>query len=87
MLLGQNVNDYYGKIDDSMEGNLALLIQTISQIPGIERIRFTTSHPQAFDDTLIDAYEACNTKLCNHALTCSGEVTEFLKTWARLHRW
>ena len=66
VLLGQNVNDYYGKIDDSTEGNLALLIQTISQIPGIERIRFTTSHPQAFDDTLIDAYEATNTKLCNH---------------------
>ena len=66
VLLGQNVNDYYGKIDETMDGNLALLIQTISQIPGIERIRFTTSHPQAFDETLIDAYDARNSKLCNH---------------------
>ena len=66
VLLGQNVNDYYGKIDDTMDGNLALLIQTISQIPGVERIRFTTSHPQAFDQTLIEAYDPKQTKLCNH---------------------
>ena len=66
ILLGQNVNDYYGDIDDSTKANLALLIQAISQIEGIERIRFTTSHPQAFDDTLIEAYDPSQTKLCNH---------------------
>lgn len=67
ILLGQNVNDYYGKIDEESTGNLALLIQAISQIPNIERIRFTTSHPQAFDDTLIEAYDPDNvSKLCNH---------------------
>ena len=66
ILLGQNVNDYFGKINESTEANLALLIDAISQLPGIERIRFTTSHPQAFDETLIDAYDPSQTKLCNH---------------------
>lgn len=66
ILLGQNVNDYYGKIDDDSQGNLALLIQVISQIPGLERIRFTTSHPQAFDETLIGAYADPKSKLCQH---------------------
>lgn len=65
-LLGQNVNDYYGKLHDDTEANLSLLISAISQLKGIERIRFTTSHPQAFDDTLIDAYDPTQTKLCNH---------------------
>lgn len=66
ILLGQNVNDYYGMIDKDIKGNLALLINTISKIPGIERIRFTTSHPQAFDETLIEAYSPDQEKLCNH---------------------
>ena len=64
-LLGQNVNDYYGEMKNGEEGNLALLIYALSQIPELARIRFTTSHPAAFDDTLIDAY-AGDTKLCNH---------------------
>jgi tRNA-2-methylthio-N6-dimethylallyladenosine synthase len=66
ILLGQNVNDYYGKLHDDTEANLALLITAISQLNGIERIRFTTSHPQAFDETLIEAYDPTQTKLCNH---------------------
>ncbi|HAV93269.1 MAG TPA: tRNA (N6-isopentenyl adenosine(37)-C2)-methylthiotransferase MiaB, partial [Proteobacteria bacterium] len=66
ILLGQNVNDYFGRIDDTTEANLALLIEAISQLSGIERIRFTTSHPQAFDETLIEAYDPSQTKLCNH---------------------
>ncbi|MEC8882156.1 MAG: tRNA (N6-isopentenyl adenosine(37)-C2)-methylthiotransferase MiaB [Pseudomonadota bacterium] len=67
ILLGQNVNDYYGEIDSENKGNLALLIQAISHIENIERIRFTTSHPQAFDETLIEAYDPENkSKLCNH---------------------
>ena len=56
-LLGQNVNAYRGPISDSDEvADLALLIRTIAEIDGIERIRFTTSHPLEFSDSLIDAY-------------------------------
>ncbi len=56
-LLGQNVNAYRGPMDD--QGNvadLALLIRTIAEIDGVDRIRFTTSHPLEFSDALIEAY-------------------------------
>jgi tRNA-2-methylthio-N6-dimethylallyladenosine synthase len=64
-LLGQNVNDYYGRMDDGNHADLALLIQYIAAIDEIGRIRFTTSHPVAFSDNLIDAY-ASVPKLANH---------------------
>jgi len=54
--LGQNVNDYYGKMHEGGYADLALLIHYTSALEGIDRIRFTTSHPQAFSDNLIDAY-------------------------------
>ncbi len=65
ILLGQNVNAYLGKLPDGDRANLSLLIQGISKLDNIERIRFTTSHPAAFDATLIEAY-ALESKLCNH---------------------
>lgn len=65
ILLGQNVNAYLGKLPNEELANLSLLIQGISKIDNIERIRFTTSHPAAFDQTLIEAY-ALESKLCNH---------------------
>src|SRR5580765_649461 len=56
-LLGQNVNAYRGPISDSEEvADLALLIRTIAEIDGVDRIRFTTSHPLEFSDALIEAY-------------------------------
>lgn len=55
-LLGQNVNDYQGKMSDGEIADLALLLQYISAIDGIDRLRFTTSHPLAFSDNLVDAY-------------------------------
>ncbi len=56
-LLGQNVNAYRGPITDSEEvADLALLIRTIAEIDGVERIRFTTSHPLEFSDSLIEVY-------------------------------
>lgn len=55
-LLGQNVNDYRGKMDSGETADLALLIQYLSAIDGLGRIRFTTSHPLAFSDNLISAY-------------------------------
>ncbi len=53
--LGQNVNAYRGEFEDGT-ADLAELIYYTSKINGVERIRFTTSHPVEFSDTLIDAY-------------------------------
>ena len=55
-LLGQNVNSYKGLMDDGEVADLALLISIIAQIEGIDRIRFTTSHPVEFSDRLIETY-------------------------------
>ena len=54
-LLGQNVNSYLGEIDGD-QADLAELIYYIAEVPGVERIRFTTSHPMDFSDNLIQAY-------------------------------
>jgi tRNA-2-methylthio-N6-dimethylallyladenosine synthase len=55
-LLGQNVNAYRGPMGDGEVADLGLLIRTIAQIEGIGRIRFTTSHPLEFSDSLVEAY-------------------------------
>ena len=55
-LLGQNVNAYRGEMDDGDTADLALLIHYVAAIGGIDRIRYTTSHPIEFSDNLIDAY-------------------------------
>jgi tRNA-2-methylthio-N6-dimethylallyladenosine synthase len=66
VLLGQNVNAYIGKMGSSNElADFALLIEYIAEIPGVERIRFTTSHPKEFTQRLIDVY-AKVPKLVNH---------------------
>lgn len=64
-LLGQNVNAYQGVMDDGDSADLALLIHYIAAIDDIKRIRFTTSHPVEFSQSLIDAY-ATVPKLVNH---------------------
>lgn len=55
-LLGQNVNDYQGEMPDGAICDLALLIEYVAKVDGIDRIRFTTSHPIAFSDRLIEVY-------------------------------
>jgi len=55
-LLGQNVNAYRGAMHDGSEVDLAELITYIAAIEGIDRIRFTTSHPMEFSDSLIEVY-------------------------------
>jgi tRNA-2-methylthio-N6-dimethylallyladenosine synthase len=55
-LLGQNVNAYAGPAKDGTPSDLATLIHFIAGIEGVERIRFTTSHPLDFNDSLIEAY-------------------------------
>ena len=65
-LLGQNVNAYRGPMGDSGEiADFALLLEYVAEIPGIERIRYTTSHPNEFTPRLIEAY-ARIPKLVNH---------------------
>jgi tRNA-2-methylthio-N6-dimethylallyladenosine synthase len=54
-LLGQNVNSYLGDIDGD-QADLAELIYYVADVPGVERIRFTTSHPMDFSDNLVQAY-------------------------------
>ena len=55
-MLGQNVNAYRGSTFDNKDVDLALLINYIASIEGIDRIRFTTSHPTEFNDNLINVY-------------------------------
>ncbi len=55
-LLGQNVNAYRGPMHDGSIADLATLIYYVDAVPGIGRIRFTTSHPVEFTDSLIEAY-------------------------------
>lgn len=56
-LLGQNVNAYRGRMGESGEiADFALLLEYVAEIPGIARIRYTTSHPNEFGQRLIDAY-------------------------------
>lgn len=64
-LLGQNVNDYRGQMSQGDTADLALLIHYVAAIDGIDRIRFTTSHPLAFTDNLINAYAEVP-ELANH---------------------
>ena len=65
-LLGQNVNAYRGAMGDTSEiADFALLLEYVAEIPGIERIRYTTSHPNEFTPRLIEAY-AKIPKLVNH---------------------
>ena len=64
-LLGQNVNAYAGPMADGALVDLATLIHHVAAVPGIELIRFTTSHPLEFNDSLVEAY-ASVPKLANH---------------------
>jgi len=65
-LLGQNVNGFRGKMGGTAEiADFALLLDYVAEIPGIERIRYTTSHPNEFSQRLIDAYGK-TAKLVNH---------------------
>jgi len=61
-LLGQNVNSYQ---DPSGKNTFAELLSTVGEVPGIRRVRFTTSHPRDFTRDIVDAIDAVPT-LCNH---------------------
>ena len=64
-LLGQNVNAYCGVMDDGDNANFALLLHYVAAVEGIDRIRFTTSHPLEFTDDIIEAFAEIP-QLVNH---------------------
>ena len=64
-LLGQNVNAWQGELDDGSIGDFAFLLEMIHELRGLERIRYTTSHPREMSQRLIDAY-ARLPKLVSH---------------------
>jgi len=64
-LLGQNVNAWRGAMPDGEAGDFALLLDHVCEIPGVDRVRYTTSHPKEFTQRLIDAY-ARLPKLVDH---------------------
>jgi tRNA-2-methylthio-N6-dimethylallyladenosine synthase len=64
-LLGQNVNAYRGAMGDGEIADFALLLEYLSEIPGIERLRYTTSHPREFTPRLVEAYRRLP-KLVDH---------------------
>ena len=65
-LLGQNVNAYRGRMGGSAEiADFAMLLEYVAEIPGVERIRYTTSHPNEFTQRLIEVYGRTD-KLVNH---------------------
>ena len=55
-LLGQNVNAWRGSLEDGGAADFALLLEYVAAVPGIERLRYTTSHPREFTQRLIDVY-------------------------------
>ncbi len=64
-LLGQNVNAWRGKMHDGESADFALLLEVVHEIPGIERIRYVTSHPREMTDRMIDCYRTLP-KLVSH---------------------
>jgi tRNA-2-methylthio-N6-dimethylallyladenosine synthase len=64
-LLGQNVNAYRGEMEDGELANFALLLHFVAAVDGIDRIRFTTSHPLEFTDDIIEAFAEIP-QLVNH---------------------
>ena len=84
-LLGQNVNAYHGTGPDGREWSLAELIWAMSDIDGLERIRFTTSHPNDMSDDLIEAHGACRKLMPYLHLPVQSGSDRILKAMNRRH--
>ena len=84
-LLGQNVNAYRAKSKQDAKLRLADLLQLVAEIDGVDRIRFTTSHPLQFTDDLISSFE--NKKLANYLhLPVQSGSDRILKLMERKHK-
>jgi len=84
-LLGQNVNAYHGAGPDGAEWGLARLIWELAEIDGLDRIRFTTSHPNDMDDALIDAHGACEKLMPYLHLPAQSGSDRILRAMNRKH--
>lgn len=83
-LLGQNVNSYRGAIDDDF-ADIAELIHYVADVQGVERIRYTTSHPLDFSDLLIDAYASVPQLVDHLHLPVQSGSNRILKAMKRGH--
>ncbi|MEP3347544.1 MAG: tRNA (N6-isopentenyl adenosine(37)-C2)-methylthiotransferase MiaB [Litoreibacter sp.] len=83
-LLGQNVNAYHGEGEDGTWG-LARLIWALSDIEGLKRIRFTTSHPNDMEDALIEAHGTCDKLMPYLHLPVQSGSDKILKAMNRKH--
>ncbi len=84
-LLGQNVNAYRGEMEDGEIADFALLLHAVAAIEGIDRLRFTTSHPMEFTDELIEAFAEIP-QLVNHLhLPVQSGSNAILKAMKRGH--
>jgi tRNA-2-methylthio-N6-dimethylallyladenosine synthase len=84
-LLGQNVNAYHGKTSEDKEINLAGLINRIADIKGIERIRYTTSHPRDMNDELIKLHGSLDKLMPFLHLPIQSGSDKILKAMNRRH--
>ncbi|WP_193141677.1 MULTISPECIES: tRNA (N6-isopentenyl adenosine(37)-C2)-methylthiotransferase MiaB [unclassified Meridianimarinicoccus] len=84
-LLGQNVNAYHGPGPDGGEWGLARLIRRLAEIDGLERIRFTTSHPNDMEDDLIAAHGDCPKLMPYLHLPVQSGSDRILKAMNRKH--
>ncbi len=84
-LLGQNVNAYHGEGPDGREWSLAGLIWALSEIDGLERIRFTTSHPNDMTEDLIEAHASCAKLMPYLHLPVQAGSDRILKRMNRSH--
>ncbi|WP_298973694.1 tRNA (N6-isopentenyl adenosine(37)-C2)-methylthiotransferase MiaB [uncultured Roseobacter sp.] len=84
-LLGQNVNAYHGTGPDGAEHSLAQLIWALNDIDGLERIRFTTSHPNDMTDDLIEAHGSCDKLMPYLHLPVQSGSDRILKRMNRSH--
>lgn len=84
-LLGQNVNAYHGAGEDGGDWSLARLIGALSEIDGLRRIRYTTSHPRDMQDDLIAAHGACDKLMPYLHLPVQSGSDRILKRMNRGH--
>ena len=84
-LLGQNVNAYHGEGPGGRDWGLARLIRTLAEIDGLERIRFTTSHPNDMEDDLIAAHGDCEKLMPYLHLPVQSGSDRILKRMNRSH--
>ena len=84
-LLGQNVNAYHGAGPDGGEWSLAQLVRALAEVEGLERIRYTTSHPNDMDDDLIAAHGDCEKLMPYLHLPVQAGSDRILKRMNRKH--